>query len=431
MRTGTLLQLWLLSVIVGVPLAAGQTTSLNDSRRLEALVNELQSEDFEEREQASAAILEMGAVARPWIEKGAKSAPLELRRRCEQLLRRMDLAEFERQVLEYRHGSQLETLERLPCAKEFRGLFGGDEAARELYCDALMSDRALLQALADFLSAARSVNPNMPETERRARLSLKAQPMQDLLSDISASEYEPAMIYSPSGDRVAHWPGFRAETLSLCALIGAQTELAEEQGLQNLLFGFFRDANLHKARKSKHLPTLRIGAAKWLSQFESKPQSLSIAMRLGLGEIALKLGRKAIDSYSKENVGDFDNDGRDDLSQAALGIVACGKYGDESDIQRFAKFLDEPMLIRTWITEEQDTFTCELRDLALVYSAHLAKIDPKALGFPHLESSTETVFVTYSISFADEAQRNKAHANWRRLQVEVRQKASTIPSKSA
>ena len=90
-------------------------------------------------------------------------------------------------------------------------------------------------------------------------------------------------------------------------------------------------------------------------------------MRLGLAEIALKQGRKALEDYSKAKASDSDNDGRDDLAEAALGVVACGKFGDETDIDRLAKLIDEKVVIRTWITEDQDTYTCELRDLASLF----------------------------------------------------------------
>jgi hypothetical protein len=434
MPTRKFSQFWLLVICFGIPLAAGQNAAhfdrRLDQRRVEELLRQLDSDESAEREFASAAILELGIAVRPFVASFTKQGPLEVRRRCEQLLRRIDLAEFERQAHNYRMGGKLESNSLLPCAEEFCAFFGGDDAARSLYCDALVYDRFLLQSLEEFLSHARKLDFHALDFEQRTRLSHQARPLFDLLGELSAAESTLITVETPSGERISRPSGFRAETLAICAMIGTRSEFAQESELHELLFEFFRDSNLQSARKSKHLSALRVGAAKWLAAFEGRPQSLSIAMRLGIGELALKLGRKAIDRYSKDRVGDFDDDGRDDLTQATLGIVACGKFGDESDLSRLGRFLDERLLLRTWITDGHETYTCELRDLALVYSAHLAKIDPKMLGFPHLEASAETVFAPFSISFADKAQRENAHANWRRLRTEVQKKSAAATTKS-
>lgn len=432
MRTGAIALICCLTVGFGASAILGQSlVGEKSADRIQGLVNGLQNADFGEREAAAAELLKIGAPARSQIAKGAKGPSLELRLRCEQLLRKIDAAEFDRQIDAFREGRDLDSLAMLPCAKEFREVYGSGAAARALYCDALNSDGGLLQALADFLRDVRAIKPDVREPERRARIAFMLRPVEESLKEISLTNLEFRAAVPPFDERRLGRSGFRAETLAISVLVVMQKDLAEETSLQALVFELFSDSQLEAAKKSKHLPALRIGAAKWLTRFEAKPQSLSIAMRLGLAEIALKLGRKALEDYSETQASDSDNDGRDDLAEAALGAIVCGKYGDETDIDRLAKLLDEKVVIRTWITEDQDTYTCELRDLALAYSIHLTAMDPKVIGFPHLEESAETIFALYSISFVNEAQREKAHANWRRLKGEQRKKTSSAAPKSA
>ena len=173
MRTGAIAMLCCLIVGFGVSAILGQSpVGEKSGEQIQALVNGLKNADFADREAAAAELLKIGAPARLLIAKGAKGPSLELRLRCEQLLRKIDAAEFERQLDEFREGRDLDSLAMLPCAKQFREVYGSGTAARALYCDALKSDGGVLQAMADFLRDVRAIKPNVPEPERRARIAV-------------------------------------------------------------------------------------------------------------------------------------------------------------------------------------------------------------------------------------------------------------------
>lgn len=420
----------LLAFVVAASESLGQTTS-SAAAKIESLVEQLQSEDFDKRTEAFESLLELGPIARQRIETGAQSTSLEMRMRCEKLLQKIDHAEFDRQIAAYRAGHDIEGHKALPCILEFRNLFGADDEARALYCDALVLEQPLLESLAHYLHAIRELPEGHTAAQQRAKLAPQLRSIEDMLasSEFGESEDVNRLLRSRWSDSEFAPIGAREPILALCILIGSLPELQNEKRIQSLAFGFFQDSNLQAVKRSKYVPELRVGASKWLSKVEGRPQALTIAMRLGLKELALILGRKAVDSYARDKGGDLNDDGRDDLAQAALGIVACGRFGDESDLARLSKLLDEQTVIRTWITEEQESYTCELRDLALAYSTYLAKVDPKKLGFPHLEASGETVFALHTISFVDGAQREKAHANWDKLRGNQR-KVPPPPTKS-
>jgi hypothetical protein len=61
-----------------------------DTRRIDALIKQLDSDDFEQRDQATEELEYHGKIGRPQLEKAlASKPPLEVRRRIEQLLDRI------------------------------------------------------------------------------------------------------------------------------------------------------------------------------------------------------------------------------------------------------------------------------------------------------------------------------------------------------
>lgn len=412
----------------------GQEKSVSTDTQHEKLLRQLRSGSYEDREDATIAILELGEAARPWVLRGTLSSDLEVRLRCEQLLNRIDSAAFTRRLDEFRIGRGKELTRELPCCREFLAVFGNDELGRALYCDTAKSEQTLLELVEQYLRSERESDKKLSEAERRAKLTLKSRPIQQALD-------EAAMLWTGEGasfrpNRYLTQPSMRVETLSACVLIAQLPGLKDQKGIVDAVYGFFRSpANISAIRKSHHFLSIRTGAAKWLASSEVKLQPLSIAMRLGISDVALELGRKAVDAYNLDKSADAEDASNVMMSGTTLGVIACGRFGDKSDIDRLAPLLSKQVVIQTWITVDQKTSTGQLRDLALAYSAHLAGIDPKEIGFTHLEANAETVFAPFTITFLDDAQREAAHQEWERRQSlksqgngqKSRRKASEIP----
>ncbi len=421
------------AIICGLSLAvsianscAGQEKSKGADASYDKLLQRLQSDSYEEREEATAAILELGSSIRPWVVRGVASSNLELRLRCEQLLKRIDSSAFARRIAEFRVSGEMKASSDLPCCAEFLSLFGDDERARALYCDIATSERGLLELVADYLRTEREFDIKISEAERRARLSLKTRPIQQTLNDAADIWTGEASTFRPG--RAASNLNMRVETLSASMLIANLPGLQEQKGISEAVYGYFRSpANLVAIRKSPHFATIRGGAAKWLRGSEVKVQPLSIAMRLGLSEVAIELGRKAVEAYANDKSADADDAGHAMMTGTTLGIIACGRFGDETDIDRLAQLLNKEVVIQTWITVDQKTSTGQIRDLALAYSAHLAGIDAKELGFPLLEANAETVYAPYSITFLDDAQREATHKEWTKRRGQRQQKFKPSP----
>jgi hypothetical protein len=379
------------------------------------LLSQLQSDRSEEREAATDAILEIGDDIRPWIAQGAKNPSLEVRLRCRQLLTRIDSNSYSRRVEAFRNSGDIKAAADLPCWSEFRGLFGSDEKARDLYCDILLRERSLMEQFAAFKRTRRETSGDISNAINQARLTLHARPLQSSLE-------------SASMELVRGRAALSAESLCACVLVVSEPDLTNHKAISQAVFGYFRDAeNVTALRKSPHYPAARTGVTRWLAGSSARVYPLDIALRLGLSDLALSLGRKAVANYAT-----VDSEFIDEASQAAvLGIMACGRFGDRSDIERLAPLLEKKIAVQTWLTVDQQVATGQLRDLALVYSAYLAGQDVKALGFTHLETRADTIFVPYTVTFVDDEQREAAHRAWMRIRNEQVKKSAATPRTNA
>jgi hypothetical protein len=398
------LAFWLLVII-----PAGAQDADPAAAKYDALISQLASNQFDEREAAATEVLEIGDPIRPWLLRGAGNSPLELQIRCKQLLKLVEDQSFERALEVFERGESQDKSLRLPYLSTFVALFGEDTKARSLYCQIARNEQRLLQMLAAHSDLSREL-VSLPDSRRRARLTMSARRIEEHLELIAINSIDAGA-------------SFRVETYAACILIGCEDELIERKSISNAVFGFFRDPKgIVSLKKSPHFPRLRIGLEQWLAQSKVKVQPLSIAIQLGLSELALKLGRNAVAAHEKVTP-TFDNV---DTKEAILGVIACGRFGDSTDIERLSPLLTKNVVIQsTFVNDDQAAFG-QLRDLALAHSAHLAGVDAFRLGFPHLKPNSELVYVPQSVTFFDDASRESAHQAWKKLQS-LKSKTTTMP----
>jgi hypothetical protein len=107
------------------------------------LVRGLEDDAFAAREQTTARLLRMGEAAIPALRRGLMSRDPEVRRRCAELLRRLDQTDEERQMSAFLNGANLP----LPLWDRFRALAGDDREARMLYLEIHRSRPNFLERL--------------------------------------------------------------------------------------------------------------------------------------------------------------------------------------------------------------------------------------------------------------------------------------------
>ena len=150
----------------GLPIRAADTVSKTDvtsrkspahkqsvpaqdnPKKVDALIRQLGSASFKQREKAGKQILTFGAKAIPALERGCRSMDVEIRARCQRLLRLIKSATLESRLDQFtRHGPQkghapFEGWER------FQKIFGRDRSARSLFVEIYKKERAILQLAA-------------------------------------------------------------------------------------------------------------------------------------------------------------------------------------------------------------------------------------------------------------------------------------------
>ena len=113
-----------------------------------------------------------------------------------------------------------------------------------------------------------------------------------------------------------------------------------------------------------------------------------------------------------------------------FALLTVGKLGETHHIPIVETFLEDKTRCALQ-TVEGVRYRTETRDVALACLFHLAGADPKQMGFPILRRNRERLFVSKSLGFANEPQRQVALQNWRsmRRQQQPPSAGKNLPSR--
>src|SRR5262245_35254581 len=109
------------------------------------LVRRLGSDEYERRVAAEQALLALGARAVPAVEAGRQHADLEVRRRCQAVLKKLRLALCERRVEALRAGRANSSV---PLWDHYRRMFGAGRAAMAFFADLYEKECELFEEVA-------------------------------------------------------------------------------------------------------------------------------------------------------------------------------------------------------------------------------------------------------------------------------------------
>ena len=133
-----------------------------ETLKARALVRQLGSEDYREREQAHAALSKMGRLAAPVLREAAVSDPVpEIRFRTSRLLPKASVHELTARLDTFLADKDEKYDHGLPAWKQFRKLIGRDERARSFFVEMMKSadNRKLLRDVGlDPTAASRAIS---------------------------------------------------------------------------------------------------------------------------------------------------------------------------------------------------------------------------------------------------------------------------------
>jgi hypothetical protein len=113
------------------------------------LVRQLGSDDFEARQKAEEALRKLGPAALPAVRAGLRSGDAEVRKRCQRILPRIERAWWRRRADAYSADRDGKRRHDLPLQATYEKLAGTSPGARKLFADAVRTNGALLQVVAD------------------------------------------------------------------------------------------------------------------------------------------------------------------------------------------------------------------------------------------------------------------------------------------
>jgi hypothetical protein len=121
----------------------------NPAEKAAALVKQLGSPRFAEREAAVKAPVKLGPAALPAVRAGLRSGEPEVKARCGQLLPQLEQADWALKSDAHLADHDGKGRHDLPLRETYEKLAGTDPAARKLYAEMLRTSGPLLRRMAD------------------------------------------------------------------------------------------------------------------------------------------------------------------------------------------------------------------------------------------------------------------------------------------
>ncbi|MEX0792053.1 MAG: hypothetical protein WD045_02885 [Pirellulaceae bacterium] len=104
----------------------------------------------------------------------------------------------------------------------------------------------------------------------------------------------------------------------------------------------------------------------------------------------------------------------DQNNYLVFGLLAIGKLGNKEHRPIIREYFDRHHRIVQYLPgNDHESYSTQLRDVALAVDIHLTGHDPRQFGFPQIDSDPTHLFVYRTIGFSSEAARDEAFLKWK------------------
>ncbi|AMV23294.1 hypothetical protein VT84_02720 [Gemmata sp. SH-PL17] len=370
-----------------------------------ALVRQLGSEDFDEREGAEQQLEDLGRLARAALTAGATTNPdPEIRSRCQRLLPHAIALDTKARLDTFLADTKGEYEHDLPAWKTFRSVVGSEWAFFGL---SVWSDRELD-------AAARRVFTELVSTSANRRLLLAVDGPRTALADLVV--WRRLDLYNLRSVRTDGEP--REPTLEdVTALLFAESGVGSQYMLQRRgsTSSLMSESGFTRAVRGKDEKSLvyRAVLIAWLdSRDESREmsQALNIAQNLDLTDQACGLAARLLTTSAINP------------SSRGRGATSLAAIGSRKHLPLLNKALTDTLTVYTVrpVTStgeaEAATYDVQVRDLALAVSILLTEQKLSDYGFVDrfgTSSSADRLSFSYTRHyFPDNAAQKAAFAKW-------------------
>ncbi|QDV69722.1 hypothetical protein Poly24_34390 [Rosistilla carotiformis] len=341
-----------------------------DRQRIDELIADLSSSKFATREEAGAALIEIGEPVIPMLAAAADTPDPEVQLRIRILMSRLSNNDFESAVTAFLSGGS----DEMDGWDYARRLIGDSKASRELFVDAARSHRELMVELE------KGPGPRMVAANKAADLVVRRM----MLEFLPPERGDAVALLLTCGDRSAPIP----------------------PGVERVLVRIMNSQVTSQTLKDAMLaPVYQKLVGFWMrrASVSYQPQAMYFALQHRIPE-AVDLAREVIadfiatgtDLSGEETV---DPKYSESLEQALL-VVA--KYGDPSDLPRLQPLTIDARRMPIGADQPDDTrdpIAVHVRDIAVAVSIKLLGGDLREAGYLNPREHATVVFFTASLGF--------------------------------
>jgi hypothetical protein len=342
-----------------------------------ALVRQLGSPRFAERERATRELTGLGIVAKDALSAAVNDPDAELRVRARQVLATVTESDFQNRLEAFAADYDGSRKLSLPGWERFARLFGASHQARRLFVEMARHEPQLLEAYAEGGKAASDA------------LGQRCRELLDEFMQVSSRE-----------------AAFPVGTLACLLLVGSADEvtLDEQVGVQLYTWMVYQPTFSKNARGGPWSGIMKKLLGQWIIK-DSSPsatvQNLIFAAMYELKPEGLALAGKTLASETPTP----------QLRQFAL--LAIGRFGGKEHLAVVEKFLsDDTTCGALQMSNPPRQVEVQVRDAALAVLIGLTDQKARDYGTVSAQSSPQSMFQVPALGFADAAKREAALKHW-------------------
>jgi hypothetical protein len=356
-----------------------------EAARIEALVAQLGSNDFTQREAASDELTRAGVRAFAALEAAAAHPDREVRYRSIRVLGQIREIDLKRRLEAFLGGNDDDAEYPLPGWDRFRKAYGDESASRKLFVEMTRADAELLRSLAE--------SPRAAAEALASQATAQQQAMQLGAGQMSLGQ------------------------VAVMLFIAAESDVTLPAPTLNLVFNFCHQQALRESLASgdkNSVPRKMVGSLIRRSESWATYTALNLAIVYGLDE-GMVPAVKVLEGGDQQAA---------HITQYALITVA--RFGDRSHLPLVEKLLADTKVF-TRMQENKSIYEVQIRDAALAAAIILSKQDLKTyfVGRPDQQwtDPQQVFFNPRLIGFENDEQRTAAHKKW----AEFKEKPSEAP----
>ena len=354
-------------------LADDSSAAATAQARASALVKQLGSSRYQDRQQAVRKLCELGRPAIPALKSGMLGTDLEIRIRCRRILDHLDRIDHQRILAAFARDATQPPGNRLAGWDRYREKIGATAQAQELLVEMHRKEGRLFRAWSsDALDFPAVFERRCMEIQQAYRQGSGAQRTVDVGS------------------------------VATLLFLGSDPQVVIPDNAASVLNNLMYYNNLKKElTEGQRKAELRLLLAGWIERPLPKEnyRRLLLAMRYDLQQGVVPATKL--------------------LNQGAVGlqmqyaILALGKLGNRTHLPLLHKQFQNTSVLSRSASNGKVVYSCQVRDVALVAAIYLTGQDTSKFGFSRLRKNSTYLYSPNSAGFKNQIERDAAFARYR------------------